>query len=209
MEYSKIWLNLTFAALSVTFIRGYKAFLVFHADRVINRLPCDQGQLSRFWKVQCDWLSLGKESCSLLSRHLWKGRNTSSPKNACVGGYHKILACLMSHWIWLLTMYWDTLSCESFVIACQNVIVWEIMPNLLRKLKWGTFHFWFCLFWVKVCCGSVFRSSRRYCRTICSIQDWKVHCTWIAWRCGKPKRRDYAPSASRYIVVLKSSSIYF
>ena len=32
MEYSKIWLNLTFAALNLTFIRGQKAFEVFYAD---------------------------------------------------------------------------------------------------------------------------------------------------------------------------------
>ena len=61
-EYSKIWLNLTFAAPSLTFIRDHKAFPVSHADRVIIGLPCSQGQLSRIWKVQFDWLSLGKES---------------------------------------------------------------------------------------------------------------------------------------------------
>ena len=69
-EYSKIWLNLTFAALNLTFIRGHKAFPGFHADRVIG-LPCGQGQPSRIWKVQCDWLSLGKECCSRLSKCLW------------------------------------------------------------------------------------------------------------------------------------------
>ena len=63
-EYSKIWLNLTFEALSQTFIRGHKAFPVFHADRVIIGLPWGQGQLSRIWKVQCNWLSLGKEYCA-------------------------------------------------------------------------------------------------------------------------------------------------
>ena len=57
-----------------------------NADRVIIRLPCGQGQLSRIWKVQCDWLSLGKECCFPLSRRLWGGKNTSSPKNDCVGG---------------------------------------------------------------------------------------------------------------------------
>ena len=30
MEYSKIWLNLTFAALNLTFINGQKALQVFH-----------------------------------------------------------------------------------------------------------------------------------------------------------------------------------
>ena len=55
-EYSKIWLNLTLAALSLTFIGGHKVFPVLKADQVIVRLPCGQGQLSRIWKVQCDWL---------------------------------------------------------------------------------------------------------------------------------------------------------
>ena len=73
MKYSKIWLNLTFAALNLSFIRGQKAFQVFYADQVIIRLPCGQGQLSRIWKVQCDWLSLGKECCLRLSRRLWGG----------------------------------------------------------------------------------------------------------------------------------------
>ena len=37
---------------------------MFHADQVIFVLPCNQGQPSRIWKVQCDWLRLGKECCS-------------------------------------------------------------------------------------------------------------------------------------------------
>ena len=78
-EYSKIWLNLIFAALNLTFIRGQKAFPVFNADRVIIRLPCGQGQLSRIWKVQCDWLSLGKECCLRLSRRLWEGMKKRAP----------------------------------------------------------------------------------------------------------------------------------
>ena len=60
IEFSKIWPNLTFAALSVTFIRFYKVFTVFHADWVIIGLPCSQGQLSRIWKVQCSLAKLGK-----------------------------------------------------------------------------------------------------------------------------------------------------
>ena len=80
MKYSKIWLNPTFAALNLTFIRGQKAFPVFHADRVIIRLPaCGQGQLSRIWKKQCDWLSLGKECCLRLSRRLWEGMKSELP----------------------------------------------------------------------------------------------------------------------------------
>ena len=59
----KIWLNLSFAALSLTWIRGHEGFSKFHGDRVIIGLPCGQGQLSRIWKVQRDWLSLGNECC--------------------------------------------------------------------------------------------------------------------------------------------------
>ena len=73
MEYYKIGLNLTVAALSLTSIRGHKAFLEFHTDRVIIGLPCGQGQPSRIMKVQCDWLSLGKECCCRLSRRLSDG----------------------------------------------------------------------------------------------------------------------------------------
>ena len=79
MEYSKIWLTFIFTVLNVTFIRGQKAFPGFLADRVIIRLPCGQGQLSRIWKVQSDWLSMGKESCLRLSRHLWGGMKNDLP----------------------------------------------------------------------------------------------------------------------------------
>ena len=51
ITYSKIWLNLTFAALNLTFIRGQKAFPVFHAERVIIRLPCGEGQ-STVWMAK-------------------------------------------------------------------------------------------------------------------------------------------------------------
>ena len=71
MEYSKIRLNLIFTALNLKFIRSHKAFPVLLADRVIIRLPCGQGQLSRIWKVRCDWLSMGKECCLRVSRRLW------------------------------------------------------------------------------------------------------------------------------------------
>ena len=85
MEYSKIWLNLIFAAQNLTFIRGKKDFPVFHADRVIIRLPCSQGQLSRIWKVQCDWLSLEKECCTQLSRRLWGGTKDELPQKRLCG----------------------------------------------------------------------------------------------------------------------------
>ena len=79
MEYSKISLTLFFAALNLTFIRGRKAFPVFHADRVIIRLPYGQGQLSRIWKVQSDWLSLGRECRLQLSRRFWRGMKDELP----------------------------------------------------------------------------------------------------------------------------------
>ena len=52
---------------------------MFHADRVIIRLPYGQGQLSRTWKVHCDWLSLGKECCFRLSRRFWGGTERQAP----------------------------------------------------------------------------------------------------------------------------------
>ena len=73
MEYFNIGLKLTFAALNLTFIRGQKAFSVFHANQVIVRLPSGQGQLSRIWRVQCDWQSLEMECYLRLSRCLWGG----------------------------------------------------------------------------------------------------------------------------------------
>ena len=76
--------NLTFAALRLTFIRGYEGFLKFYAARVIIRLPCGQGQLSRIWKVQRDWLSVGKECCSLLSRRLRGGKKYELSFSACI-----------------------------------------------------------------------------------------------------------------------------
>ena len=81
------WVNLTFAALRLTFIRGHEGFLKFHADRVIIGLPCGQGQLSRIWKVQRDWLSLGKECCPWLSRRLWEGTKKTPAWEAAFFSY--------------------------------------------------------------------------------------------------------------------------
>ena len=50
MKYSKILLNLSFAALNLTFIRGQKAFPVFHANQVIIRLPTVQVNFPEFGK---------------------------------------------------------------------------------------------------------------------------------------------------------------
>ena len=45
-------------------------------------LPCGQDQVSRIWKVQRDWLSVGKECCPLLSRRLWGGKKYELMKSA-------------------------------------------------------------------------------------------------------------------------------
>ena len=47
--------------------------------RSIIRFPFGQGQLSRIWKVQCDWLGMGKECCFRLSRRLWEGMKNDLP----------------------------------------------------------------------------------------------------------------------------------
>ena len=80
------WVNLIFAALSLIFITGHEGLSKFHADRVIIGLPCGQGQLSRIWKVQRDWLNVGRNVVLGWAGVGGEGRNTSSPKNACVGG---------------------------------------------------------------------------------------------------------------------------
>ena len=79
------WVNLTFAALSLIFIRGHEGFSKYHADRVVIGLPCGQGQLSRIWKVQHERLSVGKECCPQLSRHLWGGMKHELPKKRLCG----------------------------------------------------------------------------------------------------------------------------
>ena len=64
MRYSEFY-DLVHCAVSSLLIFGGRkattgntsALRRLHADRVIIRLPCGQGQLSRIWKVQCDWLS--------------------------------------------------------------------------------------------------------------------------------------------------------
>ena len=62
---------------------GICYFFQCHADRVIiglpRLLPRGQGQPSRIWKVQCDWLSLGKECCSRFSRNLRGGTKYELP----------------------------------------------------------------------------------------------------------------------------------
>ena len=65
--------------VKLTFIRGHEGLSAFHADRVIIGLPCGQGKLSRIWKIQRDWLTVGKECCPRLSSRLWGGTKYELP----------------------------------------------------------------------------------------------------------------------------------
>ena len=51
---------------------------MFHADRVIIGFPCGQGQ-------HLDWLTLGKECCSQVSRRLWGGMKYELPQKRLGG----------------------------------------------------------------------------------------------------------------------------
>ena len=109
---------------------------MFHADRVIIRLPCCQGQLSRIWKVQSDWLSVGKECCLPLSRRLWEGWKTSSPKNTCVGGW----LVSSSHKISIIALVYSVRF--LFLLLC----IYLIIP-LLHLLKQS--YYILSLLWIR------------------------------------------------------------
>ena len=66
--------------MNLTFITGPQNFPSVSCRSSNYRLPSDQGQLSRIWKVQCDWLSMGKDCCLWLSRRLWGGMKNELPK---------------------------------------------------------------------------------------------------------------------------------
>ena len=139
-EYSKRRQNLTFASLSLTFIIGHKTFPVFHADRVIlSGYPAGQGQPSRIWKVQCDWLTMGKECCSRLSGLLWEGTKYELPWKHLCGRLDqnrgvKSLAFLRGWYRAInlvLEMFADT------VIECLVQLAWGFPPRsklMLRKV---------------------------------------------------------------------------
>ena len=139
-EYSKRRQNLTFASLSLTFIIGHKTFPVFHADRVIlSGYPAGQGQPSRIWKVQCDWLTMGKECCSRLSRLFWEGTKYELPWKHLCGRLDqnrgvKSLAFLRGWYCAInlvLEMFADT------VIECLVQQAWGFPPRstlMLRKV---------------------------------------------------------------------------
>ena len=94
---------------------------MLHADRVIIRLPCSQGQLSRIWKVQCDWLSLGKKCCFPLSRRLWGGKKNELPLKRLrgrLGKYRLRSISLNSPVWWCLVGAADSVTMDtSFLIS--------------------------------------------------------------------------------------------
>ena len=60
-------------------IFGILPYLTSRRFVLPGELVPNQGQLSRNWKVQCDWLSLEKEYYSWLSRRLWGGTKYDLP----------------------------------------------------------------------------------------------------------------------------------
>ena len=79
-----------------------------YADRVIIRLPCGQGQLSRIWKVQRDWLSLGKECCFRLSRRLWEGMKNELPQKRLRGRLGETITVFGSNFV--------AINCSSYLL---------------------------------------------------------------------------------------------
>ena len=139
-EYSRRRLNLTFATLSLKFITSHKAFPVFHADRVIlSGYPAGQGQPSRIWKVQCDWLTMGQECCSQLTRHLWEGTRYELCEKHLRGRLDqnrgvKSLAFL-SGWHCAINLALEMLA--DTVIECLVQLAWGFPPRrklMLRKV---------------------------------------------------------------------------
>ena len=119
---------------------GYKTFPVFHADRVIlSGYPAGQGQPSRIWKVQCDWLTMGKECCSRLSRLLWEGTKYELPWKHLRGRLDqnrgvKSLVFLRG-WHRAINLVLEMLIGDT-VIECLVQLAWGFPPRsklMLRK----------------------------------------------------------------------------
>ena len=87
LKYSKIWLNLIFVALNLTFIRGQKAFPVFLPDRVVIRLPCARSRPTFQNLENTMWLAKhGKGMLSnQLSRRLGGGMKNELPQKCQPG----------------------------------------------------------------------------------------------------------------------------
>ena len=103
-----------YSALSVTlFIRGYKAFPVFHANQVTVGLLCSQGQLSRIWKVQCTFFVLswaGRDEIWAPLKHLW-GR---LPTVGCYPVFYQLGPVF---WKWA----WNYVEVKSIALVLSKV----------------------------------------------------------------------------------------
>ena len=139
-EYSKRRQNLSFASLSLTFIIGhYKTFPVFHADRVIIRLPCRSR--STFQNVEgAMWLAnngkgilfsvkqafVGRDDIwAPLKTSAWEARPKQRSKiSGILRGWHRAINLV-------LEMFADT------VIYCLVQLAWGFPPRsklMLRKV---------------------------------------------------------------------------
>ena len=128
MKYSKIWLNLTFATLNLTFIRGQKAFPVLHADRVIIRLPaCGQGQLFRIRKVQC-LAKLGKGMLSSVEQ-AFVGMDENRLYFLCLkSGKNSLYSRCFPKWI-------DTCSYGMlWVSRCTELLILLFGPGIFSEV---------------------------------------------------------------------------
>ena len=134
-EYSKIWLNLTFAALSLTFIRGHKVFPVFMADRVIYQVTL--WSRSTFQNLESTmWLAkLGKGMLFLVEQAFVRRDVTQAPLKtpADVGGY---MQCKFQKII-------NSLCKSLTAVASQG------------KVKNFAHPIWWCWLTVNMCCFKV------------------------------------------------------
>ena len=134
-EYSKIWLNLTFAALSLTFIRGHKVFPVFMADRVIYQVTL--WSRSTFQNLESTmWLAkLGKGMLFLVEQAFVRRDVTQAPLKtpADVGGY---MQCKFQKII-------NSLCKSPTAVASQG------------KVKNFAHPTWWCWLTVNMCCFKV------------------------------------------------------
>ena len=119
--------------------------------------PAGQGQPSRIWKVQCDWLTMEKECCSRLSRLLGEGTKYELPWKHLHGrldqnrGWHRAINLV-------LEMFADTVIECLVQLACgfppgsklmlrkifqlaqplfrQNLLMWKIIWLLVLNRVW-------------------------------------------------------------------------
>ena len=97
---------------------------MFRADRLIIGLPCSQVQPSRLWKVQCDWVHLGKE-CLFSVAQAFGG-----------GGGGEIRAPLKTP-AWEAMKVWDVIenracAAKTFTVE-RRALQWRENDLLLKK----------------------------------------------------------------------------